>query len=332
MPGGVHTLEDGLLDENFEIAIVLVKAADANFQIFIQLLAIVSLGEDGDIPEVQGNGVRAVVAHGANKLAVTERVVAGELDLADFYLGPFIDLKNEDDRVARSDTLELRRNLSKLPPVLAKQILQHHFRFFDLGGIERAFHRQADYALLEAVENVGLGNGMCAFVADAANHRPLLDVEDDDFGVGPVRRILDTQLDVFEELRVPQRLKIAAQRFFVVDVALTTEDSGGQRVAADASVAHEIDALDDERLLAGLWLLIAVSSVCVIFRNRFERCQIQPCGEQQLDTRSCGTARCGRRRRLSPHTSRSAKPQRCEPTTSVHRNTKRQTNPSSGGR
>ena len=64
-----------------------------------------------------------------------------------------------------------------------------------------------------------------AVVADAANDGTFFDFEDDVFVIGPVGRIFDAQLYVFEKLRVPESLKIAAKSFFVVGIAFAAEDA-----------------------------------------------------------------------------------------------------------
>src|SRR5262249_17982219 len=115
-------------------------------------------------------------------------MIAGELDLADLDFWPLDNLKNENDGVARSDALVLRRDLGELAPMLAEQLLQHHFGFLDLGRIEWAFNAQSDLSFLEAIENVGFGGRMIALIADPANDRPLAHLEDDDLAVGAVRR------------------------------------------------------------------------------------------------------------------------------------------------
>ena len=67
---------------------------------------------------------------------------------------------------------------------------------------------------------------MDAVIADAANDRALLDVEDDVFVIGTVGRVFDAELYVFEKLRVPESLKIAPEGFFVVGIAFAAEDAG----------------------------------------------------------------------------------------------------------
>ncbi len=152
---GVDILEDGSVHDDFEIAIVLIEAADADFEIFVQFFAVVRFRKDRNVPEIERNGVRAVVAHGANELAIAEGVIAGELDAPDLHLGPFLDFKDQDDGVAGGDALVLRRNFCELPAMFAEQLLEHDFGFFNARGVKLTFHGEADLALLEAVENVG---------------------------------------------------------------------------------------------------------------------------------------------------------------------------------
>src|SRR6266436_1138701 len=242
--GRIDILENRILHDNFEVAIVLVQAADANFEIFVEFFAVVRFGEEGNVPEVEGNGVGAIVSHGADELAIAERVIAGEFNLADLYLGTFVDFENEDDRVAGGDALVLRRDFGKLAAVLAQQFLQDDFRFLDARGVELAFDSEADLALFKTIENVRLGNGMNVVVANAANDRALFDFEDDSLVIGTFGRVFDAQLNIFEELCVPQSLEVAAQRFFIIRITVAAENSRFQRVAADAAIADEKDAID----------------------------------------------------------------------------------------
>ena len=119
-------------------------------------------------------------------------------------------------------------------------------------GSKLAFDGEADFAFLEAIENVGFGNGVDAVIADAADDRALFDFKDDVFVIGAVGRVFDAELYVFEKLRVPESLEVAAQRFFIVRIAFAREDARFQRVAADAAVTDEDDAIDDSgRILIG---------------------------------------------------------------------------------
>src|SRR5712692_164123 len=63
---GVDIFKNGFADGDFEVTVVAVQAADTDFEILAQLLAVIGLREDRDIPEIEGNRVRAVVAHGAD--------------------------------------------------------------------------------------------------------------------------------------------------------------------------------------------------------------------------------------------------------------------------
>ena len=101
---------------------------------------------------------------------------------------------------------------------------------------------------------------MDAVVADAANDRTLFDDKDDDLAVGLVGRVLNFEFNVFEELRVPESLEVAAQGVFVVRIAGTGKDAGLQGVAADAAIAFEVDALDEGLTLGGLLRGVRVQS------------------------------------------------------------------------
>src|SRR5260370_14406986 len=221
------------------------QAEHAGFELLVQFFAVVCFGEDRNVPKVERDGVRAVVAHGANQLAIAECVVPRELDAADLDLRPFLNFKNQDNGVARRDALVFRRNLGKLAAVLAQQFLQNYFRLLDPRGIKLAFHREADLALLEAVKNVGFRNGMNAVVPNAANNRPLFNLKDDVLMIGTVRGIFYAQLHILKELRVPQSLEVAAQRFFIIRVAIAAKNAGFERVAANPAIANEDDAVDD---------------------------------------------------------------------------------------
>src|SRR6267142_1452914 len=223
--GGVNIFEDRIFHNHFEVAIVLIQTADAHFKIFVELFAVVGFGENGNVPEIKRNCVRTIVAHGANELAIAEGVIPGKFDLADLYLRPFFHFENQDDGIAGGNALVLRRNFGELASMLAEQFLQDNFGLLDAGGIELAFHGEADLALFEAIENVGFRNGMDIVVANAAYDRALFDFEDHRFVIRAIGRIFDAQLHVFKELRVPQGLKITAQRLFIVRIAIATENS-----------------------------------------------------------------------------------------------------------
>src|SRR6266700_782228 len=182
-------------------------------------------------------------------------MIALELDFADLDFWPFLNFEDKNNGVAGGDALILRGDLRKLAAVLPQKFLYYHFRFLDFSGVKLAFHAQADFAFFEAVENVRLGYGVIAVVTNAPDLRALLDFKHDDLRVRAFGRILDAQFHILEELRVPQGLEVAAERLFIVGVAFAAKDAGLQRVRADSAVANELDAFDDELLLAGGRLL-----------------------------------------------------------------------------
>ena len=200
-----------------------------------------------DFGDVERNLIGAVMPHRANEFAVAERMIAGEFDLSDFDLWSFFHFENQNDGIARSDALVLRRNFCKLAAVLAEQFLDNDFSLLDFCGIKLAFDAQANFTFLETVENIRFRNGVNILVADAANDRAFLQLKNNDFGVGAVRRILDAQLHIFKELRVPKCLEVAAQGIFVVRIIFAAENTRLQCIVADAAVPHEVDALDDDR-------------------------------------------------------------------------------------
>src|SRR5437773_1324546 len=148
--------ENGLADGNLEIAVVSIQAANANFEVLAQFFAIVGLCQNWEIPEVKRNRIGPVVAHDADQLAVAEGMISAEFDFADFDLRPLFDFEDQNDGVARLDPLVLRRNLGELTPVFPEQVGQDDLGFLDLCGVELALDGEANLALLEAVENVGL--------------------------------------------------------------------------------------------------------------------------------------------------------------------------------
>ena len=258
---GVDIFKKGFADGHLEIAVVAIEAANANFQILAQFFTVVGLREHRDIPEVQRNRIRPVVAHGADQLAVAEGVVSCELNFPDLDLRAFLDLKNQNDGVAGSDALVLWGDFRELAAVLAQQFLQHDFGFLDFRGIELAFDAQTDLAFLESVQNVRFGNGVNTIVADATDLGAFLHLKDNDFAAGAIGRIFHAELYVLEELRVPQRLKIAPQGLFIVDITIAAEDARLQRVATHAAVADKFDAIDDKLLLLRGGLRICCGTV-----------------------------------------------------------------------
>ena len=81
------------------------------------------------------------MAHRADELAIAERVIAGEADVADFNFGAFLNFEDENDGVAGGDALVLRRDVGELAAVLAEEFLEDDFGFLDARGVEAGFRR-----------------------------------------------------------------------------------------------------------------------------------------------------------------------------------------------
>src|SRR6185369_14166435 len=117
---GVEIFQNRFADADLEVSIVLIEAADTDFDVLVELLAVVSLGQNGEIRKPQRDRVRAIVAHRADNLAAAERVIAGEANVTHLDLGAFLNFENENDGVAGGDALVLRSNFGELPAVLAE--------------------------------------------------------------------------------------------------------------------------------------------------------------------------------------------------------------------
>ena len=61
-PSCIHVLQNRVLHQHPEIAVVLVQPADADFDVLDQLVVIIGLGQHIDFREVQRNRVGPVVA------------------------------------------------------------------------------------------------------------------------------------------------------------------------------------------------------------------------------------------------------------------------------
>jgi hypothetical protein len=81
-----------------------------------------------------------------------------------------------------------------------------------------------------------------------------LNVENDDFSVGLIGTVLYFKSNVLEKLGIPQRLKIAAHRLFVIGVTRTRENASEQRIPLNAAISNEFYALDDVLLSPGCLL------------------------------------------------------------------------------
>ena len=123
-----------------------------------------------------------------------------------------------------------------------QQAFEHDFSALDFCRVELAFHGEPDLLLLERIQNVGFRDGLVALVFDPADDRPLRDVEHHDFPIRLVGIVFRFEPDVFEELRVPERLKIAANCVRSVGITHARKDAREQRIALDSAVPVKFDA------------------------------------------------------------------------------------------
>ncbi len=168
-----------------------------------------------------GDADRVQVLHRAHYIAARERRVAGDRDLADFDLGAFHHGENHFERGWRN-AAQLRSHHCELVPVLGQQFLEHDGRVVDHIRVVHRFHRQADLAFLEPVQDIGGRNRFRALVLDVANYGPLGHDECDHDSAAVA--LLGLEPDVVEAVGVPQRHEIAPQRVFVIGIADLAEN------------------------------------------------------------------------------------------------------------
>src|SRR5580704_11661286 len=126
------------MDDDTKIAVVLIKPANPDFQIFIEFVAIEGLAPYIDVGDFERNGNRARVMHRANEFSRREGFVAFELDLADFYFRAFVDVENELYGVGGGDFFVGGFYDGELAAVLGEQLLQDDLSVLDDRGIEAA--------------------------------------------------------------------------------------------------------------------------------------------------------------------------------------------------
>jgi hypothetical protein len=130
--------------------------------------------------------------------------------------------------------------------VLGKQFLQDYLGALNLCGIELAFHGEADFTLFEAVKDVRLGDGLVPLVFDPPDDRTLCYIVDKKFSVRVLRIVLDFEANILEELRIPERLKITVDGFLGKWITSAGKNTSEKRIALNASVSNEINAIDRE--------------------------------------------------------------------------------------
>ncbi len=172
-------------------------------------------------------------------------LVAGEADVADLDRGAFLDIEGHRDGGGR-DGLDLRGDGRELVPVLAEQLPEHGDRPRDARGVVLALHSEADLLLLEAVEHIGLRDGVQPLVVDLADSGLFTDEDVQDLALGGV---LFFDADVFEVAGVPERVEVALDGGWVVVVADVGVEAGEDRFLGDAAVADDANFRDDVAVL-----------------------------------------------------------------------------------
>src|ERR1051325_5417565 len=167
-----------------------------------------------------GNSNRLQILHGRPEDTGLNVLIAFEFDFTDFNLGPFFDYEG-DANCGWRNLPDLRPNRGKLPAMLGQQLFDRHFRLLDTRGIVLALYDQADLVLLEAVENVAVGNRASAHIINRSYRGLLFHLHDNS---PALRGLLAQKFDVLEIPRVPKRVEIPLQRRGVVHIPRFSED------------------------------------------------------------------------------------------------------------
>ena len=229
--------------------------------VVFELHLVVSLGEDALEEDRVRHAIGVQVLHGLDHPVGVFSLVALDIDVPHLHLGAFIDVESDLQGGGRN-LLDARLDGGVLMAALGEKLLQRHHRALHLVGIVLRFHREADLALLEAVQNFGDRDRVDARVVDGADHAPLdQHPVDDDAGLS----LFGFQADIVEAALVPQQTEIAAHGVYAVDVPHLLFDDRLEGVLGDAAGALEIDGFDHLSLggrPAGLGAVGACRGVC----------------------------------------------------------------------
>ncbi len=102
------------------------------------------------------------------------------------------------------------------------------------------FDHKPDFALLEAVQNLGDGDRFHPLVGDRPDHAPLHHDKPHDHADFARLRF---QSDVVKAAGVPQRHEVPAERFGIELVTFFGEDQGAHSVLGDAAGSTKLDFL-----------------------------------------------------------------------------------------
>ncbi len=150
-PASVHIVDLlGVIDHSSrEVAVRLIELANA-IGVFVQLGRVVGTCEQILKQQRMGQPDRLKVLHGANHLAVGERGVPVNDDVADLYLRPFVDRKG-DVYTAGRNLANLWSYVCILMTALCFVFLEHVLRPLHFARVILRFRRQADLPLFQAV-------------------------------------------------------------------------------------------------------------------------------------------------------------------------------------
>ena len=153
-------------------------------------------------------------------------LVADDIDVPDLHLRALVHHKGDLER-GRRNLLDLRIHRGVLAAALGQKLLKHDGRALHLVGIVLRFHAQADFAFLEAVQDLADRDRLRARVVDGADDTALVHHEAHDHAGST---LLGLQADIVEAAGIPQDHEVAAKGFFVINIARLGEDQGLQGV------------------------------------------------------------------------------------------------------
>ncbi len=101
---------------------------------------------------------------------MAEDLVPYEIDFVDLYLWPFIHLENNGN-AGRRNLMKLRIHGGELASALGQILFQNHCGVLDFIGIVLRIGAQADFALLEPVQDLRLLDRLQAVEIEGSDHR-----------------------------------------------------------------------------------------------------------------------------------------------------------------
>lgn len=122
--------------------------------------------------------------------------------------------------------------------------------------VEQATRREFNFLIFRRGTNIGLADGLNSRVVDAGNNRLFPNNESHDFRVRPVGDILHLRAYVVEP-SIPEGPDIAPNRFDAEGIAGVQGNQGAQRICPRATIADEVEALDNVLGLHGPWRLLS---------------------------------------------------------------------------